>query len=735
MSRQPTVRVTEGFRTFVASIGSSWSEAQRENFSETTVKILGRSLADLHQSQYKDRNRLAVQLVVGQVQSGKTSSFQALMRLARDNGFPLVYLLGGTTKILLGQSVARMRRDFREGQADEESPWDILALPDTSDGRLTPEAVYEKARRNLDEWTRLGENSPYRRSTVIASLKNIRVSHVGEVIRRLGETFPGLRVLVIDDEADQAGINTQVNSDEVSPTHERLTDLQELDVDVAYVMYTATPAAPLLTRIGSALSPDSLTVITPGEGYCGPKELFLQENQFHRPIPEGDEVDPAEPVPDSLKDALHYFLLAMALLRQESMSPQLRPISMLVHPSRLRANHLDVANHIQRYLEALSSKLSAEDGGKQFASRFQQAKSMLGHSDAASDVLSAKTDDDWAEAVYQWMRYVQVALINSDNNPPGLVPGITTPQEITNWNERYGWILVGGDKLNRGFTVHNLVVTYLARNPARTDDTNLQRARFFGYRQAYGSFLRGWMSMEAHDTYREGSVHNEHMLIKLKEIDDESIPVREWSRVIFSGARTLPTRLSAIDGQSFSIRSIAKWVFVQRDMFVQSPEESSDALAKVCALRDKFGSQRFAGDVRTRSDREHHSFTAPLTDVGEFLSSVVLSAEERAVIDEYLLAILDDAAARGQELSMRVILMDNLVERVRGQSGQPSSLFTGSDKTGDEHMFDGDMWTVQVHRILGGVPEAPRICLALRAPSRLQKTAVVDNRRPTTSIS
>lgn len=735
MSAEPAVRVTEGFRAFVGNIGSNWSEAQRAAFSDTTVKILRRSLADLQQSKFKDRSRLAVQLVVGQVQSGKTSSFQALMRLARDNGFPLVYLLGGTTKILLGQSVTRLRRDFREGQADEESPWDILALPDTTEGRITREVVYEKARSNLDEWARLGESSPYRRSTVIASLKNIRVSHVGDVIRRLGVEHPGLRVLVIDDEADQAGINTQVNSDEVSPTHQRITDLQELDVDVAYVMYTATPAAPLLTRIGSALSPDSVTVITPGEGYWGPNELFLQENDFHRPIPEGDEVDPAEPMPNSLKDALHYFLLSLAVLRQDSMSPQVRPISMLVHPSRLRADHLDVANHIKRYLETLSSKLDSEDRATQFASLFQKAQSMLRQSDAASRVLSLKTNEEWAEAVFHWMRSVQVALINSDKNPPGLVPGVITPQEITNWNERYGWILIGGDKLNRGFTVHNLVVTYLARNPAQTDDTNLQRARFFGYRQAYRKFLRGWMSIEAHASYRESAVHNEHMLIKLREIDNKSIPVREWSRVIFSSTNTLPTRLSAIDARSFAVRNISEWVFVQKDMFVQSPDEFSDALRRVNALRDTFRSQRFEDDLRTRSDREHRTFVAPLREVGEFLSSVVLNDEERADIDEYLLAIWGDAAALRQELSMRVILMDNLVERVRGQSGQPSSLFTGSDRTRDGNMFDGDMWTLQVHHILGGTPKASRICLALRAPSRLERTAVVDNRHPVAPIS
>lgn len=734
MNPGTTVRVSDGFRLFVDQIGSSWSIAQRQAFSHTTVKILHRSLVGLQQSEFGDRQRVAVQLVIGQVQSGKTSSFQALMRLARDNGFSLVYLLGGTTKILLQQSVTRLRRDFREGQADEESPWDIIALPDI-DNPMTPERVYETASRNIREWYRLGEDSLYRRSTVIASLKNIRVSHVGEVIQRLGAEHPGLRVLVIDDEADQAGINTQINSDEVSSTHQRLSDLQELNVDVAYVMYTATPAAPLLARIGTALSPDSLTVIEPGEGYCGPNELFLQKNNFHRPIPEGDEVDPAQPIPQSLKDAIHYMLLAMAVLRQDSMSPQVRPVSMLVHPSRLRADHLDVANHIKRYLELLSGKLEAEDRGHQYKLLFQQAQSMIRLDNSAAYILSLKTEDEWAEAIYHWMRYVQVALINSDNNPPHLVQGVITPQEISNWNERYGWILVGGDKLNRGFTVHNLLVTYLARNPARTDDTNLQRARFFGYRQAYHRFLRGWMSLEAHAIYRNGAIHNEHMLIKLREIDRQSKPVQEWSRIIFSSAQTLPTRANAIDQESFTIRKISDWVFVQRNMFVQTPAEFEDAFGRVKALRDAFGSKKFEGDARTRSDREHHTFVAPLGDVGDFLSSVVLDVAERADLDEYLLAIWDSSATRGDDLSIRIILMDNLRERNRGQAGQASALFTGSDKTKDSLMFDADQWTLQVHCIRGGAPEAPRICLALRAPSYLATTAVVDSRSPAAPVA
>ncbi len=62
------------------------------------------------------------------------------------------------------------------------------------------------------------------------------------------------------------------------------------------------------------------------------------------------------------------------------------------------------------------------------------------------------------------------------------------------WNDFYSHILVGGQAMDRGFTVEGLTVTYMPRSLGTGQvDTTLQRARFFGYKGSYLGFCSVWL--------------------------------------------------------------------------------------------------------------------------------------------------------------------------------------------------------------------------------------------------
>ncbi|MEZ5826276.1 MAG: hypothetical protein R3C97_16580 [Geminicoccaceae bacterium] len=151
--------------------------------------------------------------------------------------------------------------------------------------------------------------------------------------------------LIIDDEGDQAGINTRAKQNEESTTYSRILELRKLFPHHSYLAYTATPQAPLLISRIDTLSPDFGCVLTPGSKY-GWSGIFRRGGkQLIEPIPAGDVPDKNEPPtepPRSLLAALrHYFVgVAIGLLEEEDQKGRNR--SMMIHSGRAERRASDV---------------------------------------------------------------------------------------------------------------------------------------------------------------------------------------------------------------------------------------------------------------------------------------------------------------------------------------------------------------------------------------------------------
>src|SRR5712664_2428786 len=188
------------------------TDAERTAIEQQTVSILGKTIPP--QNPHGSETGLAL----GYVQSGKTLSFTCLTALASDNRFPLVIVITGTSIPLFQQSVRRLRTDLRIDNPESHAwRWQFFPNPNLRQNHLT------RIRDVLAEWQEPRVTD--KRTCLITVMKNHR--HLNNLVDLLQQLdLRNVPSLVIDDEADQAGLNTLVNQNDESRTYERLLGLR-----------------------------------------------------------------------------------------------------------------------------------------------------------------------------------------------------------------------------------------------------------------------------------------------------------------------------------------------------------------------------------------------------------------------------------------------------------------------------------------------------------------------------
>lgn len=437
-------------------------------------------------------------MVLGYVQSGKTTSMASLMALAADEGIDFVVAFLGSTTLLLDQNALRLS-DSLGIHTRNDYQWTEMKNPSS-----------KADTRQLVNWVSKG------RTIFIPLLKHAkRIDALEKVLS--DPQLQNRRVLIIDDEADQASLNTLVKKSGESRTYESIANLRRTLSNHAYVQFTATPYALLLLNEEDALVPNHVELLKPGTGYTGGKEFFIDErdNLIHV-IPRGDEQGNQLPIglPRSLKQALATFLIGAAeLLRRDLKNA---PVSMLVHPHSKTVIQERYRYLIQNYFDDLNDLLanggSFDDLGLEFSDQFSLFKTRLN--------LNIEESEIWP-----YFRNVvsetHISLLNS-----------TTDLERIRWNESPVHLLIGGNKLDRGFTVEGLTVTYMNRQASDQVDTTEQRARAFGYRREYLPFCQFF------STGRTISMLTDIVRTELdlrQELEDAFLrgeTVREWSEKV-----------------------------------------------------------------------------------------------------------------------------------------------------------------------------------------------------------
>ena len=524
-------------------------------------------------------NDCATGLVLGYVQSGKTTAITALTAAAADQGYRLVVALLGSTNLLLDQNTDRLLKALEIGERDDYRWIDLRNVSGSTKAR------------ELHAW--LARD----RVVLLPVLKHAgRINALAEVLRKAD--VGGLATLIIDDEADQASLNTLVSTDAQSRTYEALGNLRDAVPRHLYVQFTATPYAPLLLEPDDHLSPDFVELLQPGPGYTGGREFFVDHaDVVVRAIPTLDEQpakSPPNQLPHSLATAVGSFVAGSALLLGTDATAA--PVSMLVHSTQrndVQARyHFLLQRLFRRWGEVANGAIRASDLPAEVTVERQRITAL-----GAVDL----DDATFLERVRFVLREATLWLVNSASDV-NKVDWLVAPVHV----------LVGGNNLDRGFTVEGLTVTYMNRPPSVQIDTLEQRARAFGYRGDLLPYCQFFATPRTLKVLRE-TVDTEYDLrANLRDWLDQGQAVSTWAEQVglLLPEGTRPTRQNVLTTLTrFNER--AGWHQLRRPSRVAADLQANSRLVHELGLH--------AAPRRTYGRLEHPTLDLPLTDVLERL--------------------------------------------------------------------------------------------------------------------
>ncbi|WP_326765763.1 Z1 domain-containing protein [Streptomyces sp. NBC_01591] len=506
-----------------------WSDAAVSSLDEASHAVVERLSDPTRTQAYGARG-----LVVGYVQSGKTANFTGVAAKAIDAGYRLVIVLGGTLNLLRGQTQRRLDMELIGQEnilrgADPSDP-DALVGIDYQDDEDWPAKFVSHGHRPFNIERLTTRDDDYRslrqgigaleiekrekhlplyvpdnlhraaaRVMVVKKNKSVLTNLVKD-LRKIGPILREIPTLIIDDESDQASVNTSDPKKWESGQTQRtainglISELLGLLPRAQYVGYTATPFANVFIdpSDGEDIFPRDFLISLPRPvGYMGVQD-------FHDLDGEGAAEETHvrgiyDDTGDRLQEAMDAFVLtgALKLYRADRGVPAgpFRHHTMLVHESVKMDDHADLALRIntQWHRAGYTSHEGHARLEKLLADDFAR------HADDGLPTPSAYAD---------LRPYVSRArqLINAGGNPVVVVNGDTdryfSQIDLDFDRTPNVWkILVGGTKLSRGFTVEGLTVTYYRRT-TRQADTLMQMGRWFGFRPGYRDLVRLYIGRE-----------------------------------------------------------------------------------------------------------------------------------------------------------------------------------------------------------------------------------------------
>lgn len=465
-------------------------------------------------------------LVVGYVQSGKTANMTGVIARSVDAGYNVVIVLAGTTDKLRHQTQERLEGDLL---ARNPHNWQQLTNRNeyAKDGSLVESGDYKG---HVSK--KLPNIAP--NVTMIAVLKKhsaLLQRLIGDIKNTPAPLRNRLRMLVIDDEADQASPNAGKHDEDPTITNHRIRELLRSLPTVSYVGYTATPFANVLINPFPEhvkdedenhledLYPRNFVISLPKPtGYFGAEQIFGRDpvdaedeggdgidviravgsHELDRLHPDAGEMH-LDDVP-SLQTAIRWFLLVVAarLARGQTESHS----SMLVHTSHKIFDHKDIHRLVAGEVTSIQRNLNSDSMRADLRALWEEEIVKVSASEFENrELLFADIEGYLAQGAER----ISIAVENSKSDDR-LSYGVT-PQAV---------IAIGGNILARGLTLEGLAVTYFARN-SKQYDTLLQMGRWFGYREGYEDLVRLWMPEKVSDAFRQLALVEHELRLEIEE--------------------------------------------------------------------------------------------------------------------------------------------------------------------------------------------------------------------------
>ena len=687
-------------------------------------------------------------LAIGYIQSGKTSSIEALTNLARDVGYKFIIILSGTVG-----SLTRQTRD-RIYNSVNGVGWNRISIPGEGEEKLNYDEVAKKIYDSFLTWENNILKNEEKRSVVIVSMKNIpRMKKIEKILSALNDNYKidllTIPALIIDDECDHASLNTRANQEiddpefdinnsnfsdifqnetledfsdrvgvstdeliainntishqnkdiskltrlriesNISSTHKRIKNLRKYFPINTYVGYTATPYANLLINTWNFLSPDFHQLLESGSSYRGSQYFFpnpsssitdnsnLENHIEYVPLNEINQLRDFGDIPNSLKHAIRVFLVGVSKGIHEGshLNYNGSSISMMIHPSGITGNKNDeeqdeeFENHkhyhkiVSRFVDELKIIFSEKNTKINIFNNelesFENAYQSLLKNDNLNKTPFPKFKDLY-DSIEKSFYLVDIIEFNA--RAKKRIPNISW------YDEGYARILIGGQGLDRGYTVEGLTVSYLTRNQSDQMDTTFQRARFFGYHKNIG-LVKLFITSATQTDYEDLTETESEMRKSLKDFqNNQESSTKSWPRFFLSDTmdRMNPTSRNKI---GFNILRDRRVIQICRDYQSHLLDEIS--LENNQKLYDRLLNDdrlRNISEVITSSSREwiyrldHKIILDKNLTVGqifEFIKSI--SYEGRSLLQISVVKLLIERFIKknGDNLICPIILMND----------------------------------------------------------------------------
>jgi len=469
-------------------------------------------------------------LVVGHVQSGKTGNMAAVIAKAADTPFKFFLVLSGMTDTLRHQTQVRLQQDVK----DTASPnrWHLWTTTDTETNGSVEKGEFDHpatggfAFDNKNQLAVMKKNAGVLRR-FLAKLKNTDDA-----------TLRNTPFLIIDDECDQASVNSAALQKAVTKINGYIREILAKLPRAAYIGYTATPFANVL------IDPSVQEDLYPRHfihALSRPKNYFGAERLFGRGALDGDHSDiqqgvdmirivPASEllklrpasgkkvaftceVSTSLSSAIRYFVLVTAARLSRGQGEE--HSSMLVHTSVLNSVHRSTEASIRPHLADIAAKLGSDDATI-LAELTEQWNEEQEHVLAEQFDLKRVPFERLKEHLSEVASSIEVKVENwsSTNRIDYSVPA-----------RRY--LIIGGNVLARGLTLEGLSVSFFLRSSSQYD-TLMQMGRWFGYRRGFEDLPRIWMEQDVMQSFLDLATVEEEIRRDIRRYAEEEITPEEF---------------------------------------------------------------------------------------------------------------------------------------------------------------------------------------------------------------
>ena len=539
-------------------------------------------------------------LVMGNVQSGKTQNYLGLINKGMDAGYKVIILLGGHLVDLRKQTqervdegvLGRESRHLIENSTKKPAPIGVgLHGGKNVNAGTTTLADFNKGSAQRLGITLSAEGDPFiftikKQTKVMDELYHWIINH--HFLDPENGKKMEVPLLLIDDEADYASINTKHHKEEVTKTNDAIRKLLSLFNKNTYVGYTATPFANIFidpdentySEEDDLFPSDFMIKLPTPSNYMGQDFFFRSDSQEmqlenesvspvveindHWPIFELKKTDQITMLPETLKQAIRAFVIVIAIrsLRGENTSHN----TMLVNVSHLRVHQDSLEFLIEQYKQNIFNALQSFSGLSLKESNHNSVINDL--MTTFNDVFEVPEDfDDVYRELFDSVGKIKVQATNQGANA----------LDYSSFKE-FGLniIIIGGHKLSRGLTLEGLSISYFARN-SKAYDTLMQMCRWFGYRPNYSDLCKLYLPTESLEWYSFIALAINELYSELELMakarqrpKDFGLKVREHP-----GAMMITAKNKIGFAQS-EVRSQSLWGQVQRRFSFYSSKEKND---------------------------------------------------------------------------------------------------------------------------------------------------------------